>query len=78
MLHGPCYLMETCFKQRLCREDIMMWSRDKTISVLGSVVLLLLLLQPASSAPGHCIHDYYNCKYGDSNQEVRITQQEVQ
>ena len=50
----------------------MMWTRDKTISVLGSVVLLLLLLQPASGAPGHCVHNYYNCKYGDSNQEVRI------
>ena len=70
--------METCFKQRLCTEDIMMWSRDKTISVLGSVVLLLLLLQPASGAPGHCVHNYYNCKYGDSNQEVRITLQQLQ
>ena len=50
-----------------------MWSRGVTFSVLGSVVILLVLLPPASSAPGHCIHDYYNCKYGDNNKEVNRT-----
>merc|ERR1712051_6053 len=57
-------------EQRLCSKDQMMWSRVETLSVLGSVVILLLLLQPSNSAPGHCIHNYYNCKYGDNHNEL--------
>merc|ERR1712105_482665 len=54
-------------EQRLCK-DLTMWSRVQT--VLGCVVLLLLLLQPTSSAPGHCIHSFYKCKYGGTDREL--------
>merc|ERR1711971_965469 len=55
-------------EQRLCSKDLTMWSRVQT--VLGCVVLLLLLLQPTSSAPGHCIHSFYKCKYGGTEREL--------